>query len=231
MGELINLNGQLSGEIPDSITRDVELENAIANHVTLDNPHPSLWTRILDSFLALSGGQQILKNNPATSFLSFFGGRNHVELATNDGSNPAVGFHRGGISATTLYHAGYGDDSLHIINADGYQSPLLHNSNHVFDTTMHGVRTALLGMTTPARLNDLSFVSIGAINPDKILGITGVVVITSGTNKAVVFPGGGGGVQQTYHLSVSNGLVVCRTTSDSTSVLGLPVKVTIWYQP
>jgi hypothetical protein len=124
---LINL--QPSGGLPPELAWDAEVAAAIAAHEAKTDSHPNLWQRIVGGFLALAGGQRILKNNPPIANTSFFGGTNHLELATDNGSNPILAFHKGGISATSLHHAGYGDDSLRIRNADGMDAALIHDGN------------------------------------------------------------------------------------------------------
>lgn len=66
-----------------------------------------------------------VKNNPAINNSSYIQG--HTELRTTDGSNPILGFHKSGLSATALYHKGYGADSLRIRNADGHDYGILHD--------------------------------------------------------------------------------------------------------
>jgi hypothetical protein len=46
-------------------------------------------------------------------------GNNHIELRTTNGSNPILGFHRAGFTASALYHSGYGPGLLRIRGADG----------------------------------------------------------------------------------------------------------------
>lgn len=123
---------------------DSEVNAAIATHETKTDPHPSLWQRIAAGFLSLAGGQRILKNNPAITNTSFFGGSNHIELATSDGSNPILSFHKGGVSATSMYHSGYGNDSLRLRNADGLDAALLHDGNIASKTV--GNANNLLGL-------------------------------------------------------------------------------------
>jgi hypothetical protein len=221
----------IPSDIPASQATDAEVTTEIEKHAAKEDPHPAFWTRILNTFMRLVGGQQILKNNPLIAYTSFLSSNSHIELATNDGSNPIIGFHRGGRSGTALYHAGYGKDSIKIINADGYDAELLHKVNHLDLPDVHGTRTAFLSLVIPNTINGSSSLPLGAINPDKIVKIDGMVVVTSGTNKALVPAGGTGVAGNSYFLSVSNGFIICRTTSDSASILGQTVKVTIWYQP
>ena len=130
MGELIDLNSQIpESRISGAMTTDAELLAAINAHEAKADPHPNLWQRIVGAFLSLAGGQRILKNNPAITNNSFSGGSNHLELATDNGSNPILAFHKGGVSATSLYHSGYGNDSLRIRNADGLDAAIAHDGN------------------------------------------------------------------------------------------------------
>jgi len=55
--------------------------------------------------------------------------QSNIEVVTDNASNPSIGFHRSGHSATALYHAGYGNNSLRIRNADGLDAALLHEGN------------------------------------------------------------------------------------------------------
>ena len=130
MGELIDLNSQVpENRMSSAMATDAELAAASAAHEAKTDPHPNLWQRIVAGFLSLAGGQMILRNNPPITSASFYGGANHIELATNDGSNPIIAFHKGRISATSLYHSGYGDNSLRLCNADGLDAALLHDGN------------------------------------------------------------------------------------------------------
>jgi hypothetical protein len=56
------------------------------------------------------------KNNAAIVNTSYNAG--NIQVATNDGSNPIIGFHRSGYSAIALYHAGF-PDALKIRRSDG----------------------------------------------------------------------------------------------------------------
>ena len=116
-------------DIPAGMARDLEVTSAIATHIGAADPHPGLWTRIANAFLALAGGQVVIKNNPAPSAVSYAAGQNHLELRTTDGSNPIIGFHKSGFSASALYHLGYGDNSLRLRNADGLDAAILHDGN------------------------------------------------------------------------------------------------------
>ena len=87
-------------------------------------------TSILGSQINLSGGSTLyLRNNPAISNTSYSVGNNHIELRTDNASNPIIGFHRSGYTATALYHAGYGSNSLRIRNADGNDGPIFSTFN------------------------------------------------------------------------------------------------------
>lgn len=181
MGELINLNPSSIGIIPDEIARDTEVASAIANHASAADPHPNLWTRITNTFLSLTGGQRITKNNPTMSAISYNTTQNSLELMTSNGSNPIIGFHRGGFSATALYHLGYGNDSLRIINADGFDGAILHDGNIGTKTAatakaddgttilrnkiLRGTTNAVQGLSTtiPHGLNIANIVSVQVI--------------------------------------------------------------------
>jgi hypothetical protein len=90
----------------------------------------SFQTSIIGSQINLSGGStQYLRNNPAISNNSYAVPNNHIELRTDNASNPILGFHRAGSTATALYHAGYGIDSLRIRNADGNDGPIFSTFN------------------------------------------------------------------------------------------------------
>ena len=69
------------------------------------------------------------RNNPAITNGSYAQGNNHIELRTTDASNPIIGFHRSGFTATALYHSGYGVNSLRIRNADGADGPIWWSGN------------------------------------------------------------------------------------------------------
>lgn len=45
-----------------------------------------------------------------------------------------------------------------------------------------------------------------------------------------VFPGGIGLPGHSYFLSLSNTFVIIRTTTDSASILGIPVRIIIWHE-
>ena len=76
-----------------------------------------------------SGSYLFNKNNPAISNVSYAQGQNHIELRTTDASNPILGFHRSGYTATALYHSGHGTNSLRIRNADGADGPIWWSGN------------------------------------------------------------------------------------------------------
>jgi len=68
---------------------------------------------------AATGSYQFFRNNPAIGNGSYAQGNNHIELRTNNLSNPILGFHRQGSSAVALYHAGYANNLLRVRGADG----------------------------------------------------------------------------------------------------------------
>lgn len=181
----------VDSDIPTAIARDAEVAAAIASHAAAVDPHPSLWSQMLATFARLAGGQQWLKNNSAISNASYVASQNHLELATDDGSNPIIGFHKGGRSATALYHAGYGANSLRIRNADGYDAELLHKVNHLdavdphpqYLTQLEGderyignVKTKFLsGITSSAKATPV--IAAHGLNITKIVGFSGIAQI------------------------------------------------------
>ncbi len=82
-----------------------------------------------DANATATGAYLFSKNNPAISNTSYATTNNHIELRTGDGSNPIIGFHRAGFSATALYHSNYGIDSLRMRNADGNDGPIFSTFN------------------------------------------------------------------------------------------------------
>jgi hypothetical protein len=68
-------------------------------------------------------------DTPAINNSSYSTGQNHIELRTSNASNPILGFHRSGHTATALYHAGYGINSLRMRNADGNDGPIFSTFN------------------------------------------------------------------------------------------------------
>lgn len=231
MGELINLNPLTitESQIPAAIARDTETAAAIAAHKAEADPHPNLWARITNAFVALTGGQQILKNNPAVSAGSFLAPANHIELATDNGSNPIIGFHRGGLSATSLYHSGYGDNSLRFRNADGFDSALLHDGNV-------GARCAVLNATLPTTASANGTLSLGSIAPNKVVGLTAIATSAQGGGQFIYITptwGLGSSAGYRYGLYLSNNFIVMQTLvfAESQYILGLPIKILVHYLP
>ena len=66
-----------------------------------------------------TGSYLFQRNNPGIQNGSYGVGNNHIELRTTNGSNPILGFHRAGFTASALYHSGYGPGLLRIRGADG----------------------------------------------------------------------------------------------------------------
>ncbi len=82
-----------------------------------------------DANQTATGSYLFQRNNPAIINTSYAQGNNHIELRTTDASNPIIGFHRSGFTATALYHSGYGVNSLRIRNADGADGPIWWSGN------------------------------------------------------------------------------------------------------
>ena len=74
------------------------------------------------------GSTLYLRNNPAISNGSYAVGNNHIELRTDNGSNPTLGFHRSGFTAVALYHDT--GNSLRLKDAAGTDSLMLHTTNY-----------------------------------------------------------------------------------------------------
>jgi hypothetical protein len=106
--------------------------------VNIPNPHSAInsgnTTLTLDgvnrrvgiNVISPSSKLEILHN---TTLANGMYDQSNIEVVTNDASNPSIGFHRSGYTATALYHAGYGNNSLRIRNADGLDAALLHEGN------------------------------------------------------------------------------------------------------
>ena len=228
MGELTNLNSRsiVDADIPAAIARDSEVTAAVAAHVATADPHPSLWNRITAAFLSLTGGQRILKNNPAITNGSFSTPNNHLELTTDNRSNPILGFHIAGVSATALYHAGYGSESIRIRNADGYDSALLHEVNHLNVAGFHSVRCTLFSSVV-APVGSETVVSFSPIPFGKIVGISCQIIENLGASGfRFVLKAGGGDFAPTPILN--SGFVRVPPVSAS-QLVGLPLHILIWY--
>lgn len=216
-------------ELPSTIARDSEVTAAVNAHVAASDPHPSLWTRITNAFLALTGGQTIIKNNPSISAVSYAGGQNHTELRTTDGSNPAMGFHRAGFTATALYHLGYGNNSLRIRNADGYDSPLLHDINHVNVAGLHSVRCTLIS-TVVAAVGAETIASFSPIPFAKIVGIRCQMIENLGTSGMRFISKDNQGDFGAGSVYLNSGFIRVPAVTAS-QLVGLPLHILIWHIP
>ena len=230
----------VDADIPAAIARDSETTAAIAGHTALADPHPGLWTRITQTFLRLTGGQQVLKNNPAMASDSFLAPKNHLELATTDGSNPIIGFHKAGISGTALYHAGYGNDSLRVRNADGFDGAIIHDGNIEFKVA-GGAKASILDDNKTIRTKFLSGVTApsqgaGVGTPHGLVRtkIVGVQVIIHGSSLSISAgfrnAQGTGGAECHVAMDVSN-LYIQNSSTNSINVLGMPWTALITYLP
>lgn len=91
-----------------------------------ENYHTGIWSTeegIIDIYN--SARVRSVRNNAAINNASYEQG--NMELRTTDGSNPILGFHRGGSSAGALYHSGYGTGSLRYRGADGVDGQVMIN--------------------------------------------------------------------------------------------------------
>jgi hypothetical protein len=95
-------------------------------------------------------------NTPAINNGSYSTGQNHLELRTADASNPIIGFHRSGYTATALYHAGYGINSLRMKNADGNDGPIFSTFNDGAGTGLDADFLDGIDSTEFARVNSSS---------------------------------------------------------------------------
>jgi len=236
MGRLTNLNppkALTEADIPADVARDAEVTLALADHVQATDPHPSLWARISSAFLAITGGQRILKNNPPLGDESYIVPNNTLELTTNNGTSfPILGFHRGGVSATALYHAGYGNQSLRIRNADGYDSELLHRSNHTALDNPHpqySRKTVYKGNMPTTAGHSASFIhGIPEANIEgfhcMVLGAGGFWVLPNSPLPNSPFAG------YDWTVTIFQTVVNIRANSDNSSnVLGRPYRCIIFH--
>ena len=128
-----------------------------------------------------TGSYLFQRNNAAIANGSYAQGNNHIELRTNDASNPILGFHRSGYTATALYHSGYGSGSLRMRNADGNDGPIFSTFNDGAGSgldadTVDGIQgSALAPIASPTFTGNLTI-------PDAI-------VHTGDTNTYIQFHG------------------------------------------
>lgn len=237
MGKLINLNPLTDTDIPETIARDTETTAAIAAHVAATDPHPSLWTRITNAFLTLTGGQTIIKNNPAMSIFSYASGQNHLECRTTNGSNPVLGFHRSGFSATALYHLGYGDNSLRIRNADGFDGAIIHEGNiaskivtNRLDNNLTIIKQKLVTGITPATPGYSVTTGLN-IDPNNLIGFICMVGVDQGGGSILwLIPPGFPSPGYAFTASIYAGALNVRPGStDSANMLNRPFKALITY--
>ncbi len=124
-----------------------------ANAVTFRNDGGPLNLGSASYQTNIFGATLFDRNNPAISNSSYAVGQNHIELRTTDASNPILGFHRSGHTATALYHAGYGINSLRMRNADGNDGPIFSTFN---DGAGSGLDADLLDGLNSATANTAS---------------------------------------------------------------------------
>ncbi|MCC3423443.1 MAG: hypothetical protein JGK12_05795 [Microcoleus sp. PH2017_01_SCD_O_A] len=242
MGELIDLNRKTitDADLPATTATDAEVAQAIAAHEAKTDPHPSLWARIVAGFLSLAGGQRILKNNPPITYTSFFGGSNHLELTTDNGSNPILAFHKGGISAVSLYHFGYGNELLRLQSADGLNAALIHDGNIGTKTAGNAnglmldggvaIKTRLIEGTTAAE-QGLGVNIAHGLDPAKIVSVQVIVRATSG---AIVQANNLNGLGATRHrfdwAVIGANLFITNVADQSASLVSRPFSALITYR-
>ncbi len=225
-------------DIPAAIARDAETAAAIAGHVAVSDPHPSLWTRITNAFLALTGGQAIIKNNPGVSSASYSAGQNHLQFRTSDGSNPILGFHRAGFTATALYHLGYGNNSLRIRNADGFDGAILHDGN-IGDKIAGSAKASLTDDSTFLLKNRIlrgtirsdggtgNQISLGTILQENVVGLTAMVAVSSTIR---MLPGNTTSPGCYFDcVTASNAIQITTTSNNSANLVGKSFAILVTY--
>ena len=223
----------VDGDIPATIARDAEFVAADLIHTNLADPHPNLWTRIANAFLTLTGGQTIIKNNPAMSPVSYTASQNSLEIRTTDGSNPILGFHRAGFSATALYHLGYGNNSLRIRNADGFDGAILHDGNigervitNRLDDSTTVVRQKLITGTTAATQGGVVQLDMG-IATARIQSISLLVLYEP---EGLIGPAYSITPSFEYMFWTSNSIIfIVNKLHNSGSILSKPIRVLVTY--
>jgi len=231
----------VDGDIPATIARDAEFVDADLVHTNLADPHPNLWTRIANAFLALTGGQVIMKNNPAMSPVSFSASQNSLEIRTTNGSNPILGFHRSGFSATALYHLGYGNNSLRIRNGDGFDGALLHDGNIGIKTagaaqaiiTDNGTTVLKHRILTGTLRSDGGFgtqVSLGNISTANVVGLSAIVNVFPSLQLRVTPGQHSAQPGCAFDCLLNGGAIQLNTTANnSASLAGKPFTVLVTY--
>lgn len=94
-----------------------------------------------------------------------------------------------------------------------------------------GLQFKVVNTTIPATASgqtgvDLSPIFGAGFDYSRIRAVSAVAT----TGPLRVFPGGIGLPGHSYFLSVSNNFILVRTTTDSASILKIPVRVIIWHE-
>jgi hypothetical protein len=119
----------------------VALENG--TNLQIDGGNVAIGPGTATKKLEIFGDLRIIRNNPPLDNGAYFSGQ--IEMQTNDGSAPRIGFHRLGNSAVSLYHDGDGSHPLKVRTIGGMD-----------------VSIGLAGRKTAAQLNDPTYLGSGA---------------------------------------------------------------------
>jgi hypothetical protein len=96
-----------------------------------------------------------------------------------------------------------------------------------------GFQVKVVNTTIPAMASSQTGVDLASVfganfDLSRIRGVSAIATIGAGFLR--VAPGGIGLPGHSYFLSISNTFLLVRTTTDSASILGIPVRVIIWYE-
>ena len=134
---------------------------------------------------------------------------------------------------------GYGNNSLRIRNADGFDGALLHDGNigektagsaknNILDDGTKVVKTKFLSGTTPPTQGS----SYGYTHGLDRLKIVGVQLIIHGTSQSVSSgfksAGGAGGAECYWSIDASN-LYISTSQTNSINLLGIPWTALVTY--
>ena len=95
--------------------------------------------------LHLNGNAYIFRNNPPVDNAAYT--NTHIELITNDGSVPGIGFHRAGLDAFALYYAGGNPPNIRYRDNGGNDGRVMTNrgySDYSAQRTTTGVTTVTM---------------------------------------------------------------------------------------
>jgi hypothetical protein len=85
-----------------------------------------------------TGSYLFQRDNPAIQNGSYGQGNAHIELRTTNGSNPILGFHRSGFTASALYHSGYSSGLLRVRGADGTDGEIFWGGTDYWQSSRDG---------------------------------------------------------------------------------------------